>query len=265
MSENLRSIGIIGFGQIGSYIYDQVTTKPGLGLRIAFVYDTDPGRTRSLPSALVLDRLEGFEARKADMICEVAHPDVTKRYGLAFLAQTDYFVLSVTALADRDLAARLQAAAVAGSTRLFVPHGGVMGLETIIEGRETWEDVTFVMKKNPANLDFAQSGIDPTTIKTATIVYDGPTGGICPKFPRNVNTHACVALAGIGFDRTRSILIADPALQVLVQEIRVRGGGVEFEFKLTAQMKGVTGSATLRSVLASIVSTAVKGPGLHFC
>ena len=96
-------------------------------------------------------------------------------------------------------------------------------------------------------------------------LYDGPTRGICPKYPQNVNTHATVALAGIGFDRTQSILVADPALTTFSQEILVRGGGVDLQFKLVAQMKGVTGSATLRSVVSSICSTVPRGAGLQFC
>lgn len=48
------------------------------------------------------------------------------------------------------------------------------------------------MKKPPANIDCVNIGIDPDSIKTETVLYDGPTRGICPKFPRNVNTHASI-------------------------------------------------------------------------
>eukprot|EP01045_Picozoa_sp_COSAG04_P052123 COSAG04_NODE_22049_length_362_cov_0.844106_1_plen_58_part_10 len=37
------------------------------------------------------------------------------------------------------------------------------------------------MKKPPANVDCAAVGIDPDSIKAATVLYDGPTRGICPK------------------------------------------------------------------------------------
>ena len=37
------------------------------------------------------------------------------------------------------------------------------------------------MKKPPANVDCAAVGIDPDSIKEETVLYDGPTRGICPK------------------------------------------------------------------------------------
>ena len=57
---------------------------------------------------------------------------------------------------------------------------------------DVWESVEIVMKKPPANVDCANVGIDPESIKEETVLYDGPTRGICPKFPRNVNTHASI-------------------------------------------------------------------------
>ncbi len=76
-------------------------------------------------------------------------------------------------------------------------------MDALLENRDVWESVEVVMKKPPANVDCANVGIDPDSIKTETVLYDGPTRGICPKFPRNVNTHASIAYAGIGFDRTK--------------------------------------------------------------
>ena len=79
-------------------------------------------------------------------------------------------------------------------------------MDALLENRDVWESVEVVMKKPPANVDCANVGIDPDSIKTETVLYDGPTRGICPKFPRNVNTHASIAYAGIGFDRTKVIV-----------------------------------------------------------
>ena len=50
-----------------------------------------------------------------------------------------------------------------------------------------------------------------------------------------------------------------------VQEVYATGGGVELDFKRTSKMKGVTGTAALRSVAASVPSTAELAPGMHFC
>jgi aspartate dehydrogenase len=254
MADAKKTIGIIGYGQIGSYVYEQITKHPELGLKIAFVHDADKERLKALPREIVLDRIEDFTSRKPDMVCEFAHPDVSGKYGRVFLEETDYFLLSVTALADAELENTLKETAKNSGTRLYIPHGGVMGLDSIIEGRDSWEGVKFVMKKNPKNLDFTWSGIDPSSITGCTTVYEGSTRGICPKFPRNVNTHATVAVGGIGFDWTVSVLIADPELNAAVLEIYAHGGGVDLELKRTGIIKGVTGVATLRSVSKGLLA-----------
>jgi aspartate dehydrogenase len=265
MSNAKKTIGIVGYGQIGSYVYEQVASRPELGLEVVFVHDIDGERTAHLPQELVLDQVEDFASRSPDMVCELAHPDVSREYGAMFLEKTDYFLLSVTALADAELEATLRGAALDSGTRLYIPHGGVMGLDSIAEGRDNWEEVRFVMTKNPRNLDFRWSGMDASSVTGVTTLYEGPTRGICPKFPRNVNTHATVAVAGIGFDRTHSTLIADPSLNAAILEIYARGGGVDLELKRTGIITGVTGVATLRSVMGSLATLGNRGPGTYFC
>jgi aspartate dehydrogenase len=260
-----KRVGIIGFGQIGSYVVQKIQETPELNLELAFVFDVDKSRTASLPAGWLIKNPEDFASRDPEMVCELAHPDVTRQYGELFLSKTDYFVLSVTALADSKVEQRLSEVAKQAGTRLFVPHGGVMGLDALIDGRHIWEAVTIYMKKNPKNLDFSRSGIDTSPINSPTELYSGPTRGVCLRFPRNVNTHATVALAGIGFDRTRSTLIADPAVNTAIMEIRAKGGGVDLLLKRSEEITGVSGASTPWSVLRSIASTAARQAGMHFC
>jgi len=119
-----------------------------------------------------------------------------------------------------------------------VPHGGVVGMDALLENRDVWESVSIVMKKPPINVDCANVGIDPSTITEETVLYDGPTRGICPKFPRNVNTHASIAYAGIGFDRTHSLLVVDPELTEAILEIHAIGPGVELHVARNETLSG---------------------------
>ena len=183
----------------------------------------------------------------------MAHPAVTRQFGEMFLRETDYMPLSMTAFADEALQQRLLETARRSGTCLFIPHGAVVGLENIFEGRDLWEEVTMVMKKNPKNLDFsAAPQFKAAEITKATVLYDGPTRAVCPLFPRNVNSHATVALAGIGFDRTRSVLVADPSLDVSVIEITAQGKGVAMRIERSNPLKGVSGVFTLNSTLAAV-------------
>lgn len=265
MSDRPR-IGLVGYGYIGSYVYEQITTRPELGLDIAFVHNRSLGRVAGLPSGHILEDLGAFAGRNPDLVVEVAHPDITRGYGRAFLEAADYMPLSLAAFADAELEAGLLETARTAGTRLFVPHGAVVGLDAVEEGRETWEEVGMVMKKPVRSLDFSDApGIDPEAITAETTLFDGTAREICPLYPRNVNSHAALALAGIGFDRTRSVLIADPALEVSIIEVEARGGGVEISIRRENPMKGVSGVMTLVSTLASIGRAKGDAPGLRVC
>jgi aspartate dehydrogenase len=266
MSENRQRIGIIGYGYIGAYVYEQLTSRPELGLEVAFVYNRSREKTAKLPSGIVLEKLEDFASREADLIVELAHPNITYDYGTTFLRQTDYMPLSLTALADAQVEQQLLETARQHGTCLYIPHGAVVGMDALEEGRQIWEEVKMTMKKPPRTLDFSASPQwRAEEIRQETVLYEGPTRGICPLFPRNVNSHAAVALGGVGFDRTQSVLIADPKLEVSVIEIEMRGQGVEVKVQRSNPMKGVSGVFTLISTLASVCRA--KGPrsGMQLC
>jgi aspartate dehydrogenase len=54
-----------------------------------------------------------------------------------------------------------------------------------------------------------------------------------PHFPANVNIAAVLSLAGIGFDRTRLKVVADPALRFNTHYINLRGktGAISMKFE----------------------------------
>jgi aspartate dehydrogenase len=266
MPKTKARIGLIGLGYIGRYVYDQITSRPKLGLEVAFVHELASDRLVGLPAEIVLSDISAFASRRPDLIAEMAHPAVTCQYGEMFLRETDYLPLSMTAFADEGLQQRLLETARRSGTRLFIPHGAVVGLENIFEGRDLWDDVTIVMKKSPSNLDFSSAlQFKAAEITTPTVLYDGPTRAVCPLFPRNVNSHATVALAGIGFDRTRSVLLADPALQVSVIEIAAQGKGVSMKIERSNPLKGVSGVFTLNSTLAAITHAKGSGAAMQIC
>ena len=259
-------IGLIGSGYVGRYVYEQITSRPELGLEVAFVHELAAERLGGLPPEVVLPDITAFASRQPDIVVEMAHPAVSRQFGEMLLREADYMPLSMTAFADEQLQQRLLATARNNHTCLFVPHGAVVGLESIFEGRDLWEEVSMVMKKSPKNLDFAAAPqFKAAEITRPTVLYDGPTRGICPMFPRNVNSHATVALAGIGFDRTRSVLIADPALDVSVIELTARGKGVEMKIERSNPLKGVSGVFTLHSTLAAIARAKGASGAMQIC
>jgi aspartate dehydrogenase len=264
MNQKKKRIGIIGFGQIGSFLYQEITGHPEYGLEIAFVHEAIKERVEKLPGDMVLERMEDFGKRTVDLVAEVAHPDAVRTYGPLILEKTDFFMLSVTAMADPALEQKLKEAYERHGRKLFIAHGATIGLDGIQDGKESWEKITITMKKSPKNLVFSNATQwDPEKIDKVTVLYDGPTRGICPLFPKNVNSHATLALAGIGLDRTRSVLIADPKLNESIIEIEAEGAGNRIHIVRSNPIKGVSGKLTLQSVLESLRKVQPPGPGLQ--
>ena len=252
----MTRIGIVGYGYLGKYIYDQIVTRPELGLEIAFVFNRSLERLTNIPSDHILHNIEECRALSPDLIIELAHPDVSRKYGELFLSCADYMPLSLTCLSDPHIEIQLINAAKTSGTRLCIAHGAVFGLDALNEGKDLWENVTITMRKPTKSIDFSTcQEVDNKHITKETILYDGPTRQICNKFPRNVNSHAATALAGIGFDRTRSLLIADPNLQASIIELEANGDGAQIKLQRTNPMQGVSGVLTLMSTLASICRT----------
>ena len=54
-------------------------------------------------------------------------------------------------------------------------------------------------------------------------LFEGPARSGVPHFPQNVNIAAVLSLAGIGLDRTRLEVVADPGLTRNTHTIRVAG------------------------------------------
>ncbi len=259
-------IGVVGYGFIGRHLCQALQDNPDWGLELAFVWNRDANKLAALPAGRALPDLGRVNERGADLIVECAHPQVSVEYGAAFLRASDYLPLSVNALADAEVEARLTEAARASGHRIFIPHGALIGLDNLVEVRDTWEDVTITFRKNPANIDFSESGFDPADIVRETVVYDGPARGIARLFPRNVNTMTTCALATVGLDRCRAVLIADPALEVAIAEVRARGkDGSLHESRKVQPVVGVSGTEMLAAQLGSVLRAAgVFRPGLNY-
>jgi len=248
-----KRIGIIGYGQIGASIYEQVQQSQELHLDVVFIFEADPKKRKLIPASLAIDSMDHAADFKPDLVIEAAHPKAVGQFAEKVLQYTDLMIMSVSALVDAALEANIRSVCRQNGTHLYIPHGATLGLDGLKDGISIWEDVTITMKKNPMNLNFdAVPDIRPQDISSETILYDGPTRGVLPLYPKNVNSHATLAMATLGMDRTHSVLVADPALDLSVIEIDAVGAGTRIHIQRSNPIKGVTGKLTILSVMESV-------------
>lgn len=256
----MKKIGLLGFGRIGSYLFDSVANNEEI--EVEFVYDPMVEKLQRLDRSIVLEDMDNFLEKEVDLIVEAADFRVVKEYAPLILEKADMMILSVTALADKKLEKNLLGIAMENGTRIYIPHGALLGMDGIFDAKEVLTDVQVITVKNPRNIDFSfTSDFEEDEIKDETVLYDGPTRNICSLFPRNVNAHAVVAMAGIGFDRTRSKLIANPNSDDAFQHVIAEGGGTRLEIRRSSAIKGVTGEYTLVSLYGSVVRALAKHSG----
>lgn len=252
-----RTIGLVGYGKIGTSLHERIASSDDL--RVSYVYSR--GRVDPVvdDGAAVVDRASVAE-RDVDLVVEAATREAVASLGPELLETSDLLALSTTALADRSVFETLTDACTEHGTRLYVPHGAVLGTDGLQDAREALDEVRIETRKNPSNIDFSASDVDEP-IESETVLYSGPTRGICAEFPRNVNSHATVAVAGIGFDDTKSTLIADPAATEATHRITATGEGTSLQVERASSIEGVTGEYTLSSVWGSVRRAARDDSG----
>ncbi len=242
-----RKIGLIGFGTIGKNLYEQFSAQNDT--QVSFVYEIGEESAKLVPEGLLVnshDQLEKhLSGNKVDLVVEVATYQAVQALLPTIVKYTDMAVFSTCAFADEEFATRATELAKTLSRRIFIPHGAILGLDGISDGKGKLEAVSITTIKKPINL-----GRQDTE---KTVVFDGPTREACKLYPRNVNVHASVAIAGLGFDRTHSQIIADPMAVGNIHIIEISAEGVKFKIEVCSKPIGlVTGSYTPVSAFNSV-------------
>ena len=145
--------------------------------------------------------------------------------------------MRLSLLADETRRAEAETAARRSGALLCVPSGGIGGLDALKGACAAGEvEVSIQVAKPPAawrNISYVESlGIDLESLAAAATLYDGPARAGVPHFPQNVNIAAVLSLAGVGFDRTRLRVVADPSLTRNTHTIRVSGKTGQFTIVL---------------------------------
>ena len=235
-------VAIIGGGTIARLFLEHIARGDlGTAEGIAIIGRSERSRGKALAAeyrtAFMLTLADLLEQRPDVVVEAASHQAVHDYCGALLEAGIAVIVLSGGALCDDTLRARLEAGARASGALLYGPSGGIGGLDALkaacIAGVDT---VEITVGKPPAaweGIPYVEAmQVDLRHMHEPLTLFDGPAREGVPHFPANVNIDAVLSLAGIGFDRTRLKVVADPALKHNTHAITIRGKTGSISIKL---------------------------------
>ena len=254
-------LAVAGLGAIGLKVARTVDEGriPGIALSAICGRDADKSRRISaeLRSKPAVADLAGL-ANVADVIVEcipAAHFRAVAEPALR--AGRTLMPLSAGALLTHpDL---IDIARAAGG-RILIPSGAILGLDAIRAVAEgTITSVQIVTRKPPAGLAgaplLAERGISLDALKEPLLVFSGSAREAAKGFPANVNVAVAVSLAGIGPDRTRIEVWADPGVARNTHTVLVKSDSSDLTMTIENTPSAEnprTGTITALSVIAAL-------------
>lgn len=252
-------VAIAGLGTVGRAVARRLADGiPGLMLTCVAARDQAKARAWLAAQHIVcpvvaLDELP----EHADLAVECAPGAVIEQIcGPMLRSGKKVMVLSAGALLPRP---ELIALAREHGGQIIVPTGALLALDAVTAAAEgTIQSVTMVTRKPPGGLTGAnylvKNRISVEGLKEPLRVFAGNAREAAAGFPENVNVVAALALAGVGPDRTRIEIWADPALTRNCHTINVEADSARFSFSIenVPSENPKTGRITALSVIAAL-------------
>lgn len=231
------AICLVGWGAINQRV-SALLTERGAPVRIAAVAVRDPSQSRNnIPAgAKLISELTELADIKATLVVEAAGRASVLPWGRAALGLgMDFAVSSTSAFVDDGALSELTALAEAHGARILVPPGALGGVDAlaaasrlgltsvehrIVKPPEAW---TGTKAEKLCNLD---------ALTEPTAFFEGTAREAADAFPQNANAAVITSLAGIGLDRTRILLVADPSVRLNTHEITAEGDFGRMDIRL---------------------------------
>ena len=255
--EAVLRVAIAGLGPIGKKVAEALDRGID-GLALAAVSAQHPdkhrnwlGSLRVQPAVLPIEKL----ADVADVVIECAPAKLVRSIVAPFVTEgKTAIVLSVGALLENDDLIEL---AKQNGGQIVVPTGALIGLDAVTAAAVgEIHSVRMVTRKPVQGLAGApylvENNIDIAKITEPLKIFDGTAREAAKGFPANLNVAVALSLAGIGPDRTRLEIWADPGLTRNVHRVEVESDSARFSMSIenVPSENPKTGRITALSVIA---------------
>jgi aspartate dehydrogenase len=220
-------IGLIGCGAIGNVLAKAIDKDKDFEL--VYIFDLKKEKCEDLASKLskrpkIAKSLE--EMFDCDLIIEAASQEAVREYSLRILDHSDLMIMSVGALRDERLFSKIEEKA--RNRRVYIPSGAIAGVDGVKSaGIGKINEVVLTSTKSIEGLEgepyVREKHINLKEIRKPTLIFEGSAKEAAKFFPRIINVSITLSLAGIGTEKTKVRIIADPFAKINKHEIEVKG------------------------------------------
>lgn len=254
-------IALAGLGAIGGAVARRVLADGIPGIQLVAVSARDHDKARATLKAMYggavpivgLADLAGM----ADLVIECAPAALMDTIAQPVLrAGKKLLVLSAGALLPRP---ELLELAKKHGGQIIVPTGALLGLDAVCAAAEGQiHSVQMTTRKPPKGLAgapyLAENRIQVDNVREPLRVFSGSARDAAKGFPANVNVAVALSLAGIGPDRTRIDIWADPGVTRNTHRIQVESDSARIDMTIEniPSENPKTGRITALSVIAAL-------------
>jgi aspartate dehydrogenase len=250
-------VAIAGLGPIGTKVAEALDRGID-GLVLAAVSAQSPEKHRSwlggltkAPAVLPIEKL----ADVADLVIECAPARLIRSIVAPFVTNgKTAVVLSAGALLENEDLIEL---AKQSGGQIVVPTGALIGLDAVTAAAiGKIHSVRMVTRKPVQGLAGApyivENNIDIERITEPLRIFEGTARQAAKGFPANLNVAVALSLAGIGPDRTRLEIWADPTVTRNIHRVEVESDSARFSMSIEniPSENPKTGRITALSVIA---------------
>jgi len=211
------NLGIIGCGAIGSDVAKAADKMDEINK--IFLFDIKKDAAEKLCNCVKKAEIKPVKdfLNNVEVVFEAASQSAVKEYAEAILnAGKDLVIMSVGSLLDEKFRSNIEKIAKQKHCKIHLPSGAVCGIDGVLSASIDFiDEVTLVTTKPPESLG--------KKLDKRTIIFEGHAREAVKKFPMNINVAASLSIAGVGFDKTKVEIVADPVVSRISHKILAHG------------------------------------------
>lgn len=222
------NIALVGHGAIAGYVVEQILPIYGINIaalvcRECSLSHASQFADKRFPVFTSVDLLDP----KPDLLVDCAgHSGLSCHAPTALKNGIDVISISTGALAQPELADKLEQCAKAGDSTIRFLSGAVGGIDALTSASAgEIQSVIYTGRKPPAGWvgSPAEEKCDLQNLSEPFEHFSGSAREAARLYPKNANVAATIALASIGMDNVKVSLIADPFVEKNIHEIDAEG------------------------------------------